>query len=130
MTINFSTVNYCVESEPSNKSGFSKKLSKVKTNETSENSFKVYPNPVSGTLFIRTSGLDKSNVNMTLYNIQGVKINSKNLDTRSSQSFEVNVNALPSGLYILKIEDENNKLYNLSCYWLFFHLQLQGKKQR
>ena len=47
---------------------------------------------------------------MALYNIQGVQIRNSDLDSKSSQTHELDVNGLPSGLYILRITDKTSGL--------------------
>lgn len=64
----------------------------------SQNTIKVYPNPVTDWIYF-----DSENPIQTveIYNLQGQKI-------ITSNQHSINTSELPSGMYLLKITDENN----------------------
>jgi hypothetical protein len=70
-------------------------------------SIQVYPNPVSGMLFIENEG-ELANVN--IYNSQGQIV--KVLTNIYSSELSVDVNELNSGIYLLKIETVNGLVIN------------------
>ncbi len=75
------------------------------TAETSaENSFKVYPIPMKNDLFIDTGSL--SNVYVSLIDSSGRFINKHKLEKGINQ---INVSALPSATYILKIDSKEGQ---------------------
>ncbi|WP_136480879.1 T9SS type A sorting domain-containing protein [Cognatitamlana onchidii] len=65
-----------------------------------EDSFKVFPNPVSTVLNIKSAGTINT---IELYNLLGKKVLSSN------KVNQLNVEGLKSGLYILRVDIENNK---------------------
>lgn len=111
MNINFSAVSYCLSSAAA-KASVSKNPDTKEDDllESAENTFKVYPNPVSSSLFIRTPKVDSPSLNVSLFNLQGVRVNHTNLDSRYSQKFEIDATKLSAGLYILQISNEKNTL--------------------
>jgi hypothetical protein len=112
LSINFSAVTYCKITTSSSSSSSrlssqqdSESLSKI--DEPIESSFKIFPNPVSQLLYIKTSQLSDSKATISLYNIQGMLVRSTDLNSRYSQTHEVNVKGLSAGMYILRIVSEN-----------------------
>jgi len=70
-----------------------------------DNGLQIYPNPVTNVLHVTTNG-SHSNV-VTIYSVIGAKMFSfKTKDV----SFEVPVNQLKNGIYILSIKNENGQL--------------------
>ncbi|APY11733.1 hypothetical protein BWZ22_11010 [Seonamhaeicola sp. S2-3] len=78
--------------------------SALNTETISAKSFNVYPNPVNNVLNIETS---VNYFNYQLYNLHGQKIIEANNQTSNS----IDVSKLPSGVYILKMTN-NNKSQN------------------
>ncbi len=118
MSISLSTVNYCINSTSSQASPYSSKetsslqeiesLSKV--DEPIEESFKIFPNPATHKLFVKSSQINDSQANLALYNLNGLQVRSYNLDTSYNQTHELNINGLPTGIYILRIISKNGGL--------------------
>ena len=68
-------------------------------------SLTVYPNPVSETLFIETTGLNNSN--WTIYDRQGKRLKNGELNVQNHYAqFSINVSALSEGLYFIHFERE------------------------
>ena len=62
--------------------------------------FRTYPNPVSDIVMIESA----TSVNRyEIYDVKGAVVRSEAVD---SNSFEINVNNLPSGIYFIKIASE------------------------
>ncbi len=72
----------------------------LSSNDFSQNNLKVslYPNPVNDILNIETEIKIKS---VEIYNLQGQKVQSAN-------NKQINVSDLSSGIYMVRIQDENN----------------------
>lgn len=73
----------------------------LSTDTFSLSNVSIYPNPTISTLNI--SGLEKDNLNVSVFNILGSKI----LETTKS---EINVSALNTGIYLIKIETNNGSV--------------------
>ena len=69
-------------------------------------STKCYPNPASTTLFIETS--DYKNTTATVYNLSGQKVMTSVLRGNTT---EMNIASLPSGLYLVRLLDNGNTVY-------------------
>ena len=80
--------------------------------KTIDNTIKpmVYPNPVSNTLFMRTSRLDMKNVPVEIYDLAGKLILSKIYNSRDN-TIQMDLSSITSGFFILKIETPE-KTYN------------------
>jgi hypothetical protein len=75
------------------------------TNEnTIENQVILYPNPVSNTLNLKFS--QPVNSTATIYNLLGQNVKELELNSQLNQ---IDVTSLPSGIYILKTENETLK---------------------
>lgn len=74
----------------------------LSTKDFNQNDLKVsvYPNPVKGLLNLEIESEIKS---VEIYNIQGQKV-------QSSNQRQVNVADLASGIYMVRVEDENNAI--------------------
>ncbi|MEZ4911941.1 MAG: CotH kinase family protein [Saprospiraceae bacterium] len=66
--------------------------------------WKIYPNPVSNTL---TVAFSKPSANLSIYTLDG-KLMFAN--TSFGQNIQVDVTEFPSGLYIVKLDDQSKKL--------------------
>jgi hypothetical protein len=65
----------------------------------------VYPNPVHGSLFIKNA----VNAHVSISDISGHEILNTNSETQASE-LALNVKDLPSGLYFIKIRNQNNTI--------------------
>ncbi len=68
---------------------------------------KVYPNPVAEKLIIKRSVNNISNIHLRLFDMTGREM--KRTSSNSLQT-EIDMNGLPSGNYVLWIEDKANKI--------------------
>lgn len=68
------------------------------TENNIDNHFKIYPNPASNTFTIE---MEKEVKSVEIYSLQGQKV-------MSSNSKNINVSDLSKGIYMVRIEDENN----------------------
>lgn len=67
----------------------------------------IYPNPASNFLYI--SGLSVESSTITLYDLQGKKVLSKN--HQSGNEAQLNVSTLESGLYFLKVSEGGERVF-------------------
>jgi hypothetical protein len=65
-------------------------------------SFKVYPNPTTGVLFIELHNFNP-NTSIAIYNLSGVKVYATNC---ISSTLKVNIEHLKKGIYLLQVTDE------------------------
>jgi len=70
-----------------------------------EDQIKVYPNPASDRLYIKTGDISK--INVVLYNVLGKEI--KNT-TYNGGNIEVDLNSLQQGMYIYRISDSGKNM--------------------
>lgn len=88
----------------------------VGTQEFGEsNNFIIYPNPTSGILQIAGFDLDRSNYTISIYNILGIKIDRKIINTNIDKiNTQMDLSTMNSGTYFIKIESGNfNKVFNI-----------------
>ncbi len=69
----------------------------------------VYPNPALNTLYITSSGYDLSGMKVKLFNQLGQEIDSKVVYLQNK--IQLNISALPSGVYILKVSDKDKPVH-------------------
>ena len=78
------------------------------TNGTQElsslNKFHIYPNPFSTQITLQTDKFFKE-ATLTVYNLQGQTV--KQIDNLSGQTIIFNRGNLPSGLYFIRLTEEN-----------------------
>lgn len=67
------------------------------------------PNPVSGSLRISLKGFEKE-IEYSLLNSSNQTVSSKKLNNNSSE-FSIDLNAVESGIYILRVTDKNKSQY-------------------
>jgi hypothetical protein len=76
----------------------------VGVNELSNQDFAIVPNPNNGKFFIKTSLLNGTNVQLSILDITG-KLCYSESKTVSNSKIEFNSNALPKGIYTLRISN-------------------------
>ncbi len=80
----------------------------IDENSKSEN-IKISPNPAHNKLNINCSNIKYGNTKFTIYNVEGVKLfNEETVITNDNYIKTINVNQFKSGIYFLRIENENN----------------------
>lgn len=68
----------------------------------------VYPNPASGSLYMDINFTAFGQANIEIYNLMGMKVYDQAMDiTPGIPSYEINVDDLPSGIYFLKLIQDN-----------------------
>ena len=69
----------------------------------------VYPNPFNGSFTVPFELMNKGNVTLTLYSIQGKRIQTYSYSDLSTGFHHkmINTNMLSSGVYLLDLEVEN-----------------------
>ena len=92
---NFNTWNE-LEGEEFKSYWYYTKESSLSTDIVASNSFTIYPNPTENTLFISGS---ESPLTISIYNVLGEEV----LSVKNRNN--INVEALPSGVYVIKISD-------------------------
>ena len=109
MSINFSDVTYCVDSSTQADSmADSSQIGKdiEQSIEDKKRSIKIYPNPASHTLFIKGGELENTQVNITLYNINGALVRNVSLNGQNNQAPKIDLNGLAEGLYLLRMVNQ------------------------
>jgi photosystem II stability/assembly factor-like uncharacterized protein len=71
------------------------------------NGIEVHPNPTQGFFSIKAANTKA----VTLYNMQGIPVVSKQLQNKQISAFGMNISYLPNGLYFLKTDNGIVKLY-------------------
>lgn len=72
------------------------------------NGFSLYPNPTNRGYFkIKTYGLTVENVELKIYNLLGQQVIKKTYSDIQNSSFEVDASALSSGVYMVKLQQDN-----------------------
>ena len=74
-------------------------------NETNSLDIKITPNPIVENLFITTTMSNLSRID--IYNVLGVKVFSEEINTNNA----INISNLKTGVYFVKINSSNEKLY-------------------
>ena len=74
-------------------------------NETNSLDIKITPNPIVEKLFITTTISNLSRID--IYNVLGVKVFSEEINTNNA----INISNLKTGVYFVKINSSNEKLY-------------------
>ncbi|UZT97635.1 M12 family metallo-peptidase [Chryseobacterium fluminis] len=85
--------------------------SNLSTGETGkENGLKIYPNPSKGIFTIESDS--KTNISYTLYAMDGKLVHPKKEVSRNGGKIveKVNVSDLPSGVYIIQVDQEGQKI--------------------
>ncbi len=72
-----------------------------------KSTFKLYPNPGNGRFYLeRRSGEDLEPVNVTIWNMQGVKVMQKSMENQKQEFF---LSEHPTGLYLIVVEGFGNR---------------------
>ena len=72
------------------------------------NQVALYPNPTNGVFNIKMDGLLPKT--LELYDLKGQKIFFKNEFTNTEEKIKIDISSVPSGIYFIKIETENNTI--------------------
>ena len=75
--------------------------------ETTYDNLSIFPNPTNGSIFIK-NGDSKESFNVQLMDINGKIIISKNNLIKGTETTEVNLKTLESGVYLVKVYNENS----------------------
>jgi hypothetical protein len=113
MSISLSSVTYCVSATQSRSTAGSKSstLSSMNGDITITDSIKIYPNPVSETLYIKGYDLNDIQAKILLYNINGAIVRDFDINnTYNGPTQEINVTDLANGLYLLNITDSKGSV--------------------
>ena len=81
----------------------------VSTNELKNENIKIYPNPVTDIVFIENYIPNTEEFFFEIFDVFGNKVFRSNL---SKDKLEVDLTFLKSGLYIVKIQNQNQILLN------------------
>jgi len=73
-----------------------------------ENTFTIYPNPNNGNFIVNSQLKATENVNISLYNLLGAKI--QEFNNVKSYPFQINVTDLPNGSYFVKFNSGKNTI--------------------
>jgi len=117
VSVNFSAVSYCIGGSSSASQGSSKESSqgeiqaeKLSTNgDAEEGNLKIYPNPASKVLYIRSSKI-VDDAYVSLFNTNGAQVRQYKLENVNNQTYDINIEGLATGLYILRVVDQNGDL--------------------
>ncbi len=113
MSVDLSPIAYCVSSTSSTTANSSTKevnSQQVNSNESIDTTFKIYPNPASSKLFVKSTDLNDSKGKISLYNMNGIQIRSYDMNTKFNQTNELDINGLATGLYVLRIVSESGNV--------------------
>lgn len=85
-------------------------LSAVKDLRVDEMDVSVYPNPVQNQLNIKLVNTNLRNLNLTLFDVSGKIVISKNANSFNKSEYQFDVSNLNTGLYLLKIISEEKSI--------------------
>jgi hypothetical protein len=115
LSVDLSSVTYCISSTGSEANNTSsKELSSEELNGSNfdepqlDSAFKIYPNPASSKLYVKSTELNKTYI--SLYNMNGIRVRSYDLNNKINQTNELNIDGLATGLYLLHVLSENGSL--------------------
>jgi len=72
-----------------------------------EASIALYPNPTSGDLNISFNDIVSGNYNVVVFNTIGSAVISQNIDVNGAVVRTINMNELPTGIYMVQVSNEN-----------------------
>ena len=67
--------------------------------------FSIYPNPNKGQFMVSLNSSSNENVMITVYDIRGRKIYDNTFENSSNFNQSINLNAVQSGMYLVKVSD-------------------------
>ena len=102
MSVNLGIVSYCLPINPPASIARSGKQNSLSSNDE----FRIYPNPTSSQLFVERVN-STSVVNISMFNIVGQLV--KAIDMQSNKEI-IEVDKLPTGLYLLRLTDESGEV--------------------
>lgn len=103
LPFNVSSVQFNYENQLITKgSTVTKDTGILAVSDTSKTEIKIYPNPVNEQLSVTGIANDQS---YEIFSVDGKRVKSGTLSSKNS----INVNALPKGVYLLKVADKNLK---------------------
>ncbi|MDC1068882.1 T9SS type A sorting domain-containing protein [Candidatus Kapabacteria bacterium] len=76
--------------------------------EISENKFEIIPNPNNGQFELRSDYFNNDFYQLSILNLQGQVIFNKNNLLLSENNNQINLKAISSGVYFIKLQSENN----------------------
>jgi hypothetical protein len=82
---------------------------------TMENSFTIYPNPVSNHLNAILPGRLNGNISWKIYSTDGRLINGQQLDANAQSNLSISTSSLQNGMYLLTIQDKQTTLTKRFC---------------
>ena len=82
---------------------------------TLENSFTIYPNPVSNHLNAILPGTLNGNISWKIYSTDGRLINGQQLDANAQSNLSISTSSLQNGMYLLTIQDKQTTLTKRFC---------------
>ncbi|WP_242206543.1 FG-GAP-like repeat-containing protein [Aestuariivivens insulae] len=112
MAIDLSAVTYCTTSTPSSKSGSNQKVAiapEENINGTSNEAFKIYPNPVSQYLYINVNTRFNTNAEALLYSLTGQLVYKSHLNLSTSNTASINLDGIAKGFYVLQLVDNSGQ---------------------
>jgi hypothetical protein len=75
----------------------------------------IYPNPSAGNINIDLNTMHKSNGTITVMDMQGRVVLSRNVNINSGQNhFDLNISEMNPGIYFIKVIDDKNTMYPVS----------------
>ncbi|GAA4280042.1 hypothetical protein GCM10022260_04630 [Gaetbulibacter aestuarii] len=69
----------------------------------------VFPNPNSGDFTVKLNGADSKTIQIEAFDISGRSIYKQNFTSRPGFNEQIHLNTVASGLYLLKISDDNRR---------------------
>lgn len=70
-------------------------------------SFRVFPNPASGHVFLDLKIPSQHPVNIDVLNVMGEKVYHRTIDKYNEQGVQLNIAPYKSGVYIIKVQSGN-----------------------
>jgi len=117
ISVNFSDVTYCIGGSSTAFQGSTKESSQGEiqseelsiSNESDKGTLKIYPNPASKVLYIKSSKIvDKAYV--SLFSTSGTQVRQYKIDNIINQTYDINIEGLATGLYVLRIVNQKGDL--------------------
>ncbi|MFC4723622.1 choice-of-anchor J domain-containing protein [Geojedonia litorea] len=107
MSVDLSSVTFCSTSTARTSGELNTgKTSNSISDEPIESSIKVYPNPASDALYVKSISNEGSS-NILLYNINGTLVLGAKIDNSSNKGQKIDIQKIPTGLYLLRIVNNN-----------------------